>query len=85
MIWRTRREMPGVDPKHKRWQLLAWLPTKNASSVHIVLSVQIAIDGVRAHSHRTRMQRMTAGRDFAVREVPPAHRLTEPFPTALMI
>jgi hypothetical protein len=49
--------------------------------------VQIAIDGVRAHSHRTRMQRMLRGpgRDFAVREVSPAFRLAEPFPTVLTV
>jgi putative transposase len=28
---------------------------------------------------------LNAGRDFAVREVPPALRLTKPFPTVLMI
>jgi hypothetical protein len=37
--------------------------------------------------HRTRMQRMplNAGGDFAVREVPPALRLTKPFPSVLTI
>jgi hypothetical protein len=51
------------------------------------LIVQIAINGVRAYSHRTRMQRMLGDRrrDFAVREVSPAFRLTEPFPTVFTI
>jgi hypothetical protein len=53
----------------------------------IILFVQIAIDSVRAHSHRTWMQRMmrNSGRDFAVLEVSPAFRLTESFPTVLTI
>jgi hypothetical protein len=53
--------------------------------VGVVLFVQIAINGVRSHSHRTRTQWMTAERPFAVREVPPALCLTEPFPTVLVI
>jgi hypothetical protein len=49
--------------------------------------VQIAIDCIRAHSHWARVQMMlrNSGRDFAVREVSPAFRLTEPFPTVLTI
>jgi hypothetical protein len=51
---------------------------------HLLL-MQVTVDRIGTHGHRTRMQGISARRALAVRQVAPALRLAEPFPAVLTI